>query len=99
MKNNLFQRTIALLLALVCVVGLLPAPVSAVEGLSIAPASITQKSCDFMRIDGQVVHYESASGVINSEGQPSVFDEQMEVPGYGTTRALCAKFLGRLSWM
>ena len=97
MKNNMFTRAVALLLVLVCVVGVLPAPVSAAGGLSSAPASITQQTCDFMKIGGQVVHYESASSVINSYGQPSVFDEQMEVPGYGTTRALCAKFLGRLS--
>ena len=98
MKNKLFKRAIALLLALVCVVGFLPAPASAAEGLSSAPAAITQQSCSAMTLDGQLVYYESASSVINGEHLPHVFEEQVDVPGYGITRALCAKYLGRLSY-
>ena len=96
MKHNLLKRAAALLLALVCVVGVLPPPVFAAGGLSAAPAAITQKSADFLTINGQMVCYQTASSVINSDGWPHVFNAQVEVPGYGTTRALCAMHKGTL---
>ena len=99
MKHKLPKRAAALLLALMCAVSVLPLPVFAAGGLSAAPASITQQSCSFMTVGGQLVHYESASDVINNEGQPTVFDERMAVPGYGTARALCAKFHGHLAYL
>ena len=97
MKNNMFTRGIALLLVLVCIVGVLPTPASAAGGLSSAPASVTQQYCSAMTIGGQLVYYESAASVINNEHLPHVFIEEVDVPGYGTTRALCAYYLGRLS--
>ena len=96
MKNKIFKRA-ALLLALVCIVGILPPPSFAAGGLSGAPASITQKSCDYVKVNGRFVSYETASSVINREGLPHVFDEQVEVPGYGVTRALCAYHKGGLT--
>ena len=96
MKSNLFKRAVALLLTLVCVLGVLPLSALAADGLSTAPSSITQKNCDYVKIGGQLVTYKSASSVVNSDGLPHVFDEQVEVPGYGTTRALCAYHRGRL---
>ena len=96
LKNNLFKRAAALLLTLVCVLGVLPLSALAADGLSSAPGSITQKSCDYVKIGGQLVTYKSASSVVNSDGLPHVFDEQVEVPGYGVTRALCAYHKGRL---
>ena len=97
LKNKLFKRAAALLLALVCAVGVLPLSAFATGGPSGAPASITQKSCDYVKVNGRFVSYETASSVINSEGLPYVFDEQMEVPGYGVTRALCAYHKGGLT--
>ena len=98
MKNNIFKRAAALLLALVCIVGILPPPAFAASGgPSGAPASVTQKSCDYVKINGRFVTYKTASSVINSEGLPTVFDEQVEVPGYGVTRALCAYHKGGLT--
>ena len=85
----------SLLLALVCVMGLLPLSAFA-AGLSSAPGSITQKSSDYMKIGGQSVRYKAASSAINNVGLPYVFDEQVEVPGYGATRALCAYQKGTL---
>ena len=99
MKNNHLIRIAALFLALVCVVGVLPLSVFAADGLSDAPATITQKSCKIMTIGGRMVHYESASSVINNEGLPDVFEEYMNVPGYGTARALCVYYHGRLSYL
>lgn len=96
MKNKLIQRTMALLLVLVCVMGLLPLSVFAAEGLSSAPSSITQKSSAYMTIGGRSVRYQAASSTINSVGLPYVFNEQVEVPGYGSTRALCAYQKGTL---
>ncbi len=96
MKHKFINRAIALLLALVCVMGLLPLSAFAADGLSSAPGSITQKSSDYMKIGGQSVRYSAASSVINSVGRPYVFDEQVEVPGFGTTRALCAYQKGTL---
>ena len=95
MKNTLFIRAAALLLALVCAVGVLPLPASAASEPS-APDSITQESCDYVTVGGKRVKYESASSVVNAEGLPHVFNEQVEVPGYGTVRALCAYHQGRL---
>ena len=97
MKNNLFIRAAAFLLALVCVVGVLPLSAFAADGLSDAPGSITQKSSKFMTVSGRLVQYESANSVLRNEGSAPVFDEEMEVPGYGTARALCAYFHGSLS--
>ncbi len=95
MRNNLFKRAIALLLALVCVVGLLPLSAFA-AGLSTAPKSITQKSCNYMFNGGSPVRYKAANSTVNSYGIPYVFDVQMNVPGYGTARALCAYQVGTL---
>ena len=69
MKNNLFKRAIALLLALVCVVGLLPLSAFA-SGLSTAPKSITQKSCNYMFNGGSPVRYKAANSTVNSYGIP-----------------------------
>ena len=89
MKRSIIQRAVSLLLALVCIVGVLPLSAFAAEGLSSAPGSITQKSSDYMKIGGQSVRYKAASSAINNVGLPYVFDEQVEVPGFGPTRALC----------
>ena len=96
MKHNFLKRAVSLLLALVCVMGVLPLSAFAAEGLSSAPSSITQRSSDYMKIGGRSVRYQAASSVINNVGLPYVFDEQVEVPGYGTTRALCAYQKGTL---
>lgn len=85
----------ALLLALVCVMGILPLSAFAAEQAS-APGSITQKSSDYMKINGKSVRYKAASSAINSVGLPYVFDEQVTVPGYGDVRALCAYQKGTL---
>ena len=95
MKNNLFKRVIALLMALVCIMGVLPLSAFA-AGLSTAPSSITQKSCDYMFNRGNVVRYRAANATVNSYGIPHVFDVQMSVPGYGEARALCARQIGTL---
>ena len=96
MKDTIFKRTLSLLLALVCIVGVLPLSAFAASGLSTAPGSITQKDCDYFYTGGHPVRYKSASDIINAEGLPFVFDEQVDVPGYGTTRALCAYHNGSL---
>ena len=95
LKTKYFTRALSLLLALVCVLGILPLSAFA-AGLSSAPGSITQKSSDYMKIGGRSVRYQAASSVINNVGLPYVFDEQVEVPGYGSTRALCAYQKGTL---
>ena len=95
MKQKIINRIMSLFLALVCVMGLLPLSAFAAERAS-APDTITQKSSDYMKIGGQSVRYSAASSVINNVGRPYVFDEQVEVPGYGTTRALCAYQEGTL---
>jgi len=95
LKQKFINRVMSLLLALVCVMGLLPLSAFA-AGLSSAPGSITQKSSDYMKIGGQSVRYKAASSAINNVGLPYVFDEQVEVPGYGATRALCAYQKGTL---
>ena len=96
MKNKLIQRVLSLLLALVCVLGVLPLSAFAATGLSSAPGSITQKSSDYMKIGGQSVRYKAASSAINNVGLPYVFNEQVDVPNFGTTRALCAYQKGTL---
>ena len=96
MKHNIIKRAVSLLLALVCIVGVLPLSAFAAGGLSSAPASITQKSCDYMYSGGHPVRYVAANSAINAVGRPFVFDEQVEVPGYGTARALCAYQIGNL---
>ena len=95
MKNTIIKRAVSLLLALVCVMGVLPLSAFA-AGLSSAPGSITQRSSDYMKIGGRSVRYRAASSVINNVGLPYVFDEQVEVPDYGPTRALCAYQKGTL---
>ena len=50
MKNTIIKRTLSLLLALVCALGVLPLSAFAATGLSSAPDSITQKSSDYMYI-------------------------------------------------
>ena len=75
--------------------GVLPLSAFA-AGLSTAPGSITQKSSDYMKIGGKSVRYKAASSVINNVGLPYVFNEQVDVPGYGHTRALCAYQKGTL---
>ena len=96
MKQSIIHRIAAFLLALVCIMGVLPLSAFAATGLSSAPASITQKSSDYMKIGGKSVRYRAASSVINNVGLPYVFNEQVEVPGYGSTRALCAYQKGTL---
>ena len=96
MKSKFIQRVMSLLLALVCVMGILPLSAFAATGLSTAPASITQRSSDYMYIGGRPVRYRAASETINSKGLPYVFNEQVDVPGFGTTRALCAYHKGTL---
>lgn len=96
MKHKLIQRALSLLLVLVCVMGVLPLSAFAAEGLSSAPGSITQKSSDYMKIGGQSVRYKAASSAINNVGLPYVFNEQVDVPGFGATRALCAYQKGTL---
>ena len=91
----MFKRAIALFLALVCVMGVLPLSAFA-AGLSTAPSSITQKSCEYMFNGGSPVRYRAANSTVNSHGIPYVFDVQMNVPGYGTARALCARQSGTL---
>ena len=70
MKRSFFNRALSLLLALVCILGVLPLSAFAAEGLSTAPASITQKSSDYMYIGGRPVRYRAASDVINNAGLP-----------------------------
>ncbi len=96
MKKNIIQRAVSLLLALVCILGVLPLSAFAAGGLSSAPSSITQRSSDYMKIGGRSVRYKAASSVINNVGLPYVFDEQVDVPGFGPTRALCAYQRGTL---
>ncbi len=96
MKNSIIKRVISLLLALVCVLGVLPLSAFAATGLANAPDSITQKSSAYMTIGGQSVRYKAASSVINNIGLPYVFNEQVDVPGFGPTRALCAYQKGTL---
>ena len=81
MKHKFINRVISLLVALVCVMGILPLSAFAAGGLSSAPASITQKSSDYMKIGGKSVRYKAASSAINNVGLPYVFDEQVNVPG------------------
>ena len=97
MKKNIIKRAVSLLLALVCVMGVLPLSAFAATGLSSAPASITQKSSDYMKIGGRSVRYKAASSAINNVGLPYVFDEQVNVPGLDAPiRALCAYQKGTL---
>ena len=97
MKNKIVTRALSLLLALVCVMGVLPLSAFAAAGLSDAPGSITQKSSDYMKIGGKSVRYQAASSVINNVGLPYVFDEQVSVPGLDAPiRALCAYQKGTL---
>ena len=96
MKRSIIDRAVALLLALVCIMGILPLSAFAATRLSSAPSSITQKSSAYMTIGGHSVRYQAASSTINSVGLPYVFNEQVEVPGYGATRALCAYQRGTL---
>ena len=96
MKHSLFNRALSLLLALVCVMGVLPLSAFAAGGLSSAPSSITQKSSAYMTIGGRSVRYKAASSTINNVGLPYVFNEQVDVPGFGSTRALCAYQRGTL---
>jgi len=95
LKKNIIKRAVSLLLALVCVMGVLPLSAFAATGLSSAPASITQKSSDYMYISGRPVRYKAASDTINKAGLPYVFDEQVNVPGLDApVRALCAYHKG-----
>ena len=70
MKHNFIKRAMSLLLALVCIMGILPLSAFAAEGVSSAPASITQKSSDYMYIGGRPVRYRAASDTINNAGLP-----------------------------
>lgn len=96
MKNKIVNRALSLLLALVCILGVLPLSAFAAEGLDSAPGSITQKSSAYMTIGGKSVRYKAASSTINNVGLPYVFNEQVDVPGFGATRALCAYQKGTL---
>ena len=93
MRNNIFKRSLALFLALVCVLGILPLSAFAAGD---APASITQISSSYVTIHGRYARYRAASDVINNVGLPYVFNEQVNIPGYGAGRALCAYQLGTL---
>ena len=95
MKNNIVNRALSLLLALVCIVGVLPLSAFAAEGIA-APSAITQKSADYTYTNGRPVRYESASDTVNAVGRPYVFSAQVDVPGFGSTRALCAYQKGTL---
>ena len=94
MNNKIFKRSIALLLVLVCVMGILP--LSALAADVTPPASITQVSSSYVTINGHYARYKAASDAINSVGLPYVFNEQVDIPGFGTGRALCAYQLGTL---
>ena len=94
MNNNIFKRSIALLLVLVCIMGILP--MSAFAAGVTPPASITQISSAYVTINGRYARYEAASSAINNVGLPYVFNEQVNIPGYGPGRALCAYQLGTL---
>ena len=97
MKRRFFTRALGLLLALVCIMGVLPLSAFAATGLSTAPSSITQRDCDYMYIGGRPVRYRAASETINSKGLPYVFNEQVTVPGLDApVRALCAYHKGTL---
>ena len=97
MKNKIVNRALSLLLALVCVMGVLPLSAFAAEGQSDAPAYVTQQSVDYWRTNGRLVRYQSASSTINNAGRAHVFDAQVSVPGLsGTTRALCSHHIGTL---
>mgnify|MGYP001025297667 FL=1 len=97
MKHNFLKRVLSAVLALVCVIGVLPLSAFAATGLASAPGSITQKSSDYMYIGGRPVRYRAASETINSNGLPYVFDEQVTVPGLDAPiRALCAYQKGTL---
>ena len=97
MKNKIVNRTLALLLALVCMLGVLPLSAFAAEGPSDAPAYVTQQAADYWRTKGRLVRYQSASPTINAAGRAHVFDAQVSVPGLsGTTRALCSHHIGTL---
>ena len=95
MKHKFINRALALLLSLVCVMGILPLSAFAAERSS-APGSITQKSSAYMTIGGRSVRYKAASGTINGADLPYVFNDQVDVPSYGSTRALCAYQQGTL---
>ena len=69
LKDNIIKRAVSLILALVCALGVLPLSAFA-AGLSSAPGSITQESCDYMKIGGQSVRYRAASSTINNVGLP-----------------------------
>ncbi len=88
-----FKRPIALLLVLVCLLGLLPLSAGAAGE---APATITQVSSSYVTINGHYARYRAASDAINNVGLPYVFNEQVNIPGYGTGRALCAYQIGTL---
>ena len=70
MKNTIIKRILSLVLALVCVLGVLPLSAFAATGLSSAPGSITQRSSDYMYIGGRPVRYRAASETINNNGLP-----------------------------
>lgn len=55
LKRSFFNRILSLLLALVCILGVLPPPAFAAEGLPSTPNSITQKDCDYMYSGGKPV--------------------------------------------
>ena len=76
MKNKIVNRTLALLLALVCMLGVLPLSAFAAEGPSDAPAYVTQQAADYWRTKGRLVRYQSASPTINAAGRAHVFDAQ-----------------------
>ena len=48
MKHSFLNRVLSLLMALVCILGILPLSAFAATGLSNAPSTITQKSSDYM---------------------------------------------------
>ena len=79
MKHSFLNRALGLLLALVCILGVLPLSAFAAGGSSDIPSTITQKSADYMYSAGKPVRYESASDTVNAVGRPYVFNAQVDV--------------------
>ena len=78
-------------------VGVLPISSFAATGLTTAPASITQTSCDYVTYMGSYLRYQTANSTVNSHGTSYVFDEKVSVPGLDyPVKALCAYHIGTL---
>ncbi len=92
------KRAISLLLALICVMGVLPLSAFADSGRASAPSYITQKSAVGLRTNGHAVRYPTANATVNHSGLAYVFDAQVEVEGMSAPiRALCSYHDGFLN--